>query len=407
MQFGYSYPDMAAVSNLETRLDNTDRFVEVLRPPAQPQPDPDPAYNQSHYSGAAMTTTPHFPWTQPYQYNLPTIDYYQPLSLYRQPLDPPVWQDHSTTNDIGHTEPLGMPRDPVTQELEPNLSLAALVSQLERLSADVEQLVSRMDANERLLGDPYGQSPGDPHAARSLCRTAAPLPAAAAVLPLNLPPPVPPCSSDINGDEGELLDDDPPPLAVISQPGGPNTSPTLVPHVVLVVVPSLINMEISESVKCDCSSSSSGKRIAMEEFHNSDDISFNDRVNPNHGEDASFNSFCYSALDADARLIPPRTNQFGMPGMEDIERDPIILAREDAQSMNLTEAKVNLIATIAEFETPLDAADRHVDNLQPDPDPPYDLHEYDLTELALFSREDFVVNVQQKKFNYAFCLECH
>lgn len=50
-----------------------------------------------------------------------------------------------------------MPHDLVTQDVELNLSVAALVSQLERLTADVEQLVSRMDANERLLGYPHGQ----------------------------------------------------------------------------------------------------------------------------------------------------------------------------------------------------------------------------------------------------------
>ena len=52
------------------------------------------------------------------------------------------------------TELLGMPRDLVTPDSEPNLSMAALVLQLERLTIDVEQLVSRMDAKERRLGDP-------------------------------------------------------------------------------------------------------------------------------------------------------------------------------------------------------------------------------------------------------------
>ncbi|KAG6399584.1 hypothetical protein SASPL_141065 [Salvia splendens] len=45
---------MTVVSKLETRLDDTDRFVGEFRPPVQPQPDPDPLYNQPPYYGAVM-----------------------------------------------------------------------------------------------------------------------------------------------------------------------------------------------------------------------------------------------------------------------------------------------------------------------------------------------------------------
>ena len=48
-----------------------------------------------------------------------------------------------------------MPRDLVTLDSESNLSIADLVSQIERLTADVEQLVSQMDAHERRLSDPH------------------------------------------------------------------------------------------------------------------------------------------------------------------------------------------------------------------------------------------------------------
>ena len=98
------------------------------------------------------------------------------------------------------------------------------------------------------------------------------LPAALAVLPPPLQrspscwcPPALPCSADISGEEGGLLDSDPHPPTVICQPDNPDTNPTLVPHVVLAAVPSSRKMEISEGVKRVSSSSSSRKRIAIKE----------------------------------------------------------------------------------------------------------------------------------------------
>ena len=67
--------------------------------------------------------------------------------------------------------------------------MAALVSQLERLTTDVERLVSRVDAKERPLG--YADS-------------------------LNQPSPAAPCSPNIIGDEVQLLDDDPPPPTMMT-----------------------------------------------------------------------------------------------------------------------------------------------------------------------------------------------
>ena len=101
------------------------------------------------------------------------------------------------------TEPLGMPQYTMTPELESDLPLTTLVSQLEHLTAIVKDLASRMDANERCRGDPHAAASPTSHSP-----TAALIPAAVAVPSLNLPPPTPPCSPNISGDEGELLDGD-------------------------------------------------------------------------------------------------------------------------------------------------------------------------------------------------------
>ncbi|XP_042043323.1 receptor-like protein 33 [Salvia splendens] len=215
-------------------------------------------------------------------------------------------------------EPLDMPRDPVTPESEPSLTVADLASQLERLTAIVRELGSQMDSRERC--------PGDPHAAMrptSHLSTAAPLAATTDVSSMNLPPPAPSCSPDINGDEGELLDDDPLPLAVISQSGDSNTIPTSVPHFVLVVVPGSIKLGISEGVKRDCYSSSLGKSRVTEKFLNLDDIGFNDDANPIDGDVARMNHRPTS-LDGDKRWIPPRKDTSCLSIMGRVDKLPIL-----------------------------------------------------------------------------------
>lgn len=58
-----------------------------------------------------------------------------------------------------------MPRDPMTQNLEPNLSMVAFVSQLERLTTNVEQLVSRPDDPHAVIQPPLSI----PHTTPILC----------------------------------------------------------------------------------------------------------------------------------------------------------------------------------------------------------------------------------------------
>ncbi|XP_042012282.1 extensin-1-like [Salvia splendens] len=144
---------------------------------------------QDLYRLVQWQTPDHVQWPPPSQTYPQQIHYCQPPLLYPQPPDQPDWQCLPTTNDVGHMEPLNMPRDTVTPESESNLTVAALASQLERLTATVKQLTSLMDANKRCLSDPHAatQPPPDPTASVMYTEpVSCPLPQMTAAAPADL-----------------------------------------------------------------------------------------------------------------------------------------------------------------------------------------------------------------------------